>query len=261
MHRLQSFVIVGVVFLFLLVPLAHADLKDGLVVYLPFDEGQGTTAKDQTANKHDGKITKAEWVQGQFGKALKFNGKDSFVEIEYTDDFNITEGITLSAWVLANVPFATVWKGIINAKKSNYGPYLLQTGAGSVGELGIYFKGAWTYLQTKTPLEAKTFHYLVGTYDQKNGMHIYYDGKLDDGAGSAGAKLGPIDANADEGVAIGHNYGLADRFWDGVIDEVAIYNRALTADEVAQLYKAPPSFAVDFAGKLSTTWGQIKEIR
>jgi hypothetical protein len=61
---------------------------------------------------------------------------------------------------------------------------------------------------------------------------------------------------------IGHNYGLAGRFWDGVIDEVVIYNRALSADEFAQIFKDPPvSAAVESADKLATTWGEVKEIR
>jgi len=244
--------------LFLLASLAQADLKDGLVVYLPFDDGSGTTAKDLSGNKHDGQITKAKWVDGKFGKALEFNGTDSFVEIEYAEDLNITEGITLGAWVIANLPFTTVFKGIINAKKSNYGPYLLQSATGSVGELGIYFGGTWTYVQTKSVLVADEFHHLVATYDQKDGMKIYFDGEL---SGTNAGTKGPIDENTDEGVVVGHNYGLADRWWDGVIDEVVIYNRALSKDEVALLYTTPPvDAAVESVGKLVTTWGGIKGI-
>lgn len=240
---------------------AQADITSGLVLYMPFDEGSGKVANDSSGNNHQGKIEKAEWTDGKFGKGLQFNGKDSFVEIPYADDFNITEGITLGAWVMANVPFDPVWRGIINARKTNYGPYLLQTGSGSVGEVGIYFAAAWTYVQTVKPLEKGVFHHLVGTYDQKDGYHIYFDGELNDGAGSAGAKKGPIDENVDEGVMIGHNYGLAGRFWDGIIDEVVIYNRALSVDEIGQLFKEPLAkfMAVDSHNKLATTWGGLKD--
>jgi hypothetical protein len=242
--------------LFFLTSLVQAKLQDGLVLYLPFDEGQGKVAKDLSGKKHDGTINKAEWVNGQFGKALKFGSDDSFVEVAFSDDFKITEGITLGAWVTANTPG---YRGIINARKSTYGPFLLQE-AGSVGEIGLYFKGAWTCAQSRDPLEKDVFHHIVGTYDQKNGEHFYYDGKINEGLNQAPGGKGPIDEAPEEGVGIGYNYGMAGRFWDGVIDEVVIYNRALSAEEVAELFKAPlPGAAVESSGKLATARGDIKK--
>lgn len=251
--------------LFLLANFANADLKNGLVLYLPLDEGSGTVVHDQSGNKHDGKINGATWINGQFGKALNFNGTDNFVEIPYANDFAIADGITLGAWVNANVPFPENWKAVINARKSTYGPYLLQTGASPaapLGEMGIYIGGAWTWAQTKTPLD-KSFHHLVGTFDATKGYVMYLDGKQNVGPTSGGAK-GNIDIDkGKEGVTIGHGYGFAPRWWSGIIDEVVIYNRAITEDEVAQLFKASLSnlLAVGSAGKLSTTWGEIKEMR
>jgi len=262
MRYSKSLFIFGIIMLFLLSPLAQADLKDGLVLYFSFDEGAGKTALDQSGNKHDGSIKGATWTNGKFGKALDFNGSDNFVEVPFDDDFAITEGITLGAWVTANVPFPINWKGIINACKSTYGPYLLQTGANAAapqGEMGLYVSSAWTWAQTLSPLD-KDFHHLVGTYDPDDSYTMYYDGEENVGPKS-GAVTGSIDLDqGKEGVVIGHNYGYADRWWDGIIDEVVIYNRPLTADEVVELFKAPLStyLAVGSAGKLSTTWGEIK---
>lgn len=252
--------LLGIVGLFGVTSL-RADLKDGLVLYLPFDEGSGDQVADLSGNGFKGTVKGAKWTKGRFGSALQFSGSDQWVEVPYDDPFNITEGITIGAWVIANVPFNPEWRGILNAKKSTYGPYLLQTGGAACGEIGLYFAGAWTWLRTVQSLEKTKFHHVVGTYDQKEGLHIYYDGKLDDGAGSAGAKKGKIDSNTPEGLVIGHNYGLAGRFWDGVIDEVVLYNRALTAEEVAELYQNPLSLflAVSPKGKLVTAWGRLKE--
>lgn len=244
--------------LFLLGTIVQAQ-KEGLVLYLPFDEGQGDIAADLSGNGHDGSIKGAKWVEGKFGNALSFNGADSFVEVPFADDFVITDAITLGAWVTANVPFNPQWKGIINARKTTYGPFLLQTGGDSKAEIGLYLGGAWTWLRTTSSLEPGVFHHVVGTYDQDNGLHIYFDGKLDDGEGSAGAKAGAIDEAPDEGIVIGHNYGMAGRFWDGDIDEVVIYNRALSADEVAKLFTTPPvASAVEPGNKLATTWAELK---
>jgi hypothetical protein len=246
------------------VTLTRAGLEDGLVLYLPFDEGAGETTGDLSGKDHDGDIVGATWTDGRFGKALSFNGDGDFVDVPYSDDFAITDGITLGAWVTANVPFPLNWKGIINARKSTYGPFLLQTGsnpATPLGEIGLYLGGAWTWAQTQTPLD-ENFHHLVGTYDPDDGYRMYFDGQPNDGPNS-GAVAGPIDTDpGEEGVVIGHNYGYADRWWDGIIDEVVIYNRVLSEEEVAQLFEAPPvSAAVHYKGKLSTAWGKLKDSR
>ena len=79
------------------IPLIALGDEEGMVVYLPFDEGMGDIAKDISGNGHDGKIVNAEWTEGKLDKALNFNGQDAYVEIKYSDDFNIQDGITLAA--------------------------------------------------------------------------------------------------------------------------------------------------------------------
>lgn len=261
MNYLTNFLAIGIIVLLLSASLAQADLQKGLVLYLPFEEGSGTVTHDLSGKKHDGNIKGATWTDGKFGKALKFNGKDSYVEVPYSDDFAITDAITLGAWVTANIPFPLNWKGIINARKSTYGPFLLQTGASTtapLGEMGLYIGGAWTWSQTKNPLD-KSFHHLVGTFDATKGYVMYLDGQQNDGPNSGGAK-GNIDLDkGKEGIVIGHNYGFDNRWWDGIIDEVVVYNRALTADEVAQLFKSPPvTMAIQSKDKLAIAWGRIK---
>jgi len=258
MHRMQRCFIIGIVMLFLLISLAQAKLQDGLALYLPFDEGQGTVAKDLSDKKNDGAIKKAEWVDGKFGKALKFSADDTFVEVPFSKDFKITEGITLGAWVTANA--SGQFRGIINARKTTYGPYLLQQASSGVGEFGLFIQGSWLCSQSVGSLEKSVFHHLVATYDQNVGEHFYFDGKISESLNQAPKGMGTIDVTPDEGIGIGHNYGMAGRFWDGVIDEVVIYNRALSADEVATLFKAPlPGAAVKSSGKLATAWGDIKK--
>jgi hypothetical protein len=260
MKSMRRCFVISLLILLFTTSLSKADLTQGLVMYLPFDEGQGDVAGDLSGNGHDGELEGPEWTDGKFGTALMFNGSDSFVEVPFHEDFIITEGITLGAWVTANVPFNPEWKGIINACKTTYGPFLLQTGGASKAEIGLFLGGAWTWLRTGNSLEPDVFHHIVGVYDLDNGLHIYFDGELNDGEGSAGVKPGPIDEAPDEGVVIGHNYSYEGRFWDGAIDEVIIYNRALSENEVAQIFLEPPvSAAVEAAGKLAVTWGKIKE--
>ena len=250
---------IGVLMFLFAASFVEAELTDGLVMYLPFDEGQGDVAGDLSGNDHNGSLEGPEWTEGAFGKALSFNGEDAFVEVPFSDDFLITEGITLGAWITANVPFDPQWKGVINAQQSTYGPFLMQTGGDSKAEVGLFLVGAWTWLRSSQSLEPGVFHHVVAVYDMNDGLHIYFDGELDDGEGSAGVKPGAIDEAPGESIVVGHNYGYEGRFWDGDIDEVVIYNRALSADEVAQLYLAPPvAAAVEPGNKLAVTWGQMK---
>ena len=88
---------------------------------------------------------------------------------------------------------------------------------------------------------------------------MYLNGKLD--MGNTSLVKGPIDPTPDEGIVIGHNYGLAGRWWDGIIDEVAIYNKALTEDEVNDLYLGKVKQKIESVGskgKVTTTWGYLK---
>ncbi|MBD3182554.1 hypothetical protein GF312_09700 [Candidatus Poribacteria bacterium] len=247
-----------VVFLILCVTnFTHAQIE-GLILYLSFDEGAGDTVIDISGNENNGSIEGAEWTQGQDGSALEFNGSDAFVEVPYNEMFNLTEAMTLAAWVKpAQAPFAgEQWRGIINGQKTNHGPYLLQMSAAN-GEIGAWLDGAWEWQVTSAVLDTENFWHLVGTYDVDEGFKNYVNGELD----SENAVGGNIQENVDEGIVIGHNYSFDNRWFEGVIDEVSIFNRALTEDEVMDLFEGTIKeqyAAVSSDGKLASTWASIK---
>ena len=68
-------------------------------LYFSFDEGVGDTVKDLSGNNNDGAITKAQWVDGKYGKALEFNGNDTWVDVGGSATLDLQEGMTLAAWV------------------------------------------------------------------------------------------------------------------------------------------------------------------
>ena len=71
---------------------------EGLVLYLPFDEGSGNTIKNLSGNHNDGTINGAEWVKdGKIGAALSFDAGD-YVEIPHSQSLSITDEITVMAW-------------------------------------------------------------------------------------------------------------------------------------------------------------------
>jgi len=258
--RKMFFVPLAVALVLLIGSFAQAQ-EEGLLMYLSFDEGSGNTVKDSSGNGNDGELNGGvEWVDGADGKGLNFNGSDGYVEVAYDDMFNLNTGFTLAAWVKPAVaPFAgEQWRGIINGQMSNHGPYLLQISAAQ-GEIGAWFGAVWQWNLTATNIDTADFWHLVGTYDEKEGFRIYVNGEVD---GEQKGPQGTVIDNVDEGIVIGHNYNFAGRWFEGIIDEAVIYNRALSEDEVIELYEGVIKkrvTAVESSGKMTTTWGHLKD--
>jgi len=259
MKRVSS-ILLTIIFVLLIGSFAQAQ-EEGLIMYLSFDEGSGNTVRDSSGNGNDGELNGGvEWVDGADGKGLSFNGSDAFVEVAYDDMFNLNTAFTLAAWVKPAVsPFAgEQWRGIINGQVSTHGPYLLQMSAAQ-GEIGAWFGGTWVWQLSNTKLDADNFWHLTGTYDEDEGLKIYVKGELDAESGPQGTIIN----NVNQGVVIGHNYSFANRWFEGIIDEAVIYNRALSEDEVMKLYEGVIKkrvVAVESAGKMTTTWGALKEM-
>ena len=79
---------------------SHADLMEGLVLYMPLDEGSGTATQDLSANGFEGELQgNAKWIDGQFGKALQFAAAADHVALEDDAAFHLEGAITQAAWV------------------------------------------------------------------------------------------------------------------------------------------------------------------
>ncbi|HIO08700.1 TPA: hypothetical protein EYN09_17455 [Candidatus Poribacteria bacterium] len=78
--------------------------KEDIVAIWMFDEGSGNTLKNSSENGNDGKlIERPTWVDGKFGKALKFNAdKKQRVKVENSDSLNLTDQISILAWGLVS---------------------------------------------------------------------------------------------------------------------------------------------------------------
>lgn len=105
----------------------EAEDRHNLVLYFPFDEGRGDTVEDKSGNGNNGAVHGAKWVEGKFGKALEFNGVDSFVEVQDNDSLNPTGGLTVAAWVKVHKRIR--YGGIVDkwGQDSGFKGYLLQS--------------------------------------------------------------------------------------------------------------------------------------
>jgi chitodextrinase len=192
----------------------------GLVAAYSFDEGSGSTLGDASGNGHGGTISGAAWATGHSGGALSFNGTNASVSLGSLGTF-YQSGFTLEAWVKKqdathkDVAVVGSWNGGGPMIWVDHlaGDYQLTLGAGMS-----------SYLDSgHTPVGGQWQH-LAATYDGTT-ARFYIDGA--EIANRAAPTVGTSDV-----WRIGAYGGSAGGFFDGSIDDVRIYNRALSAAEV-----------------------------
>jgi len=215
-------------FSFVLVLSIAGNVSAELVGYWKFDEGSGTTAYDSSGNGLDGTLNgDPQWVEGQLGGALDFDGDDS-VEIPHSPLLSITGEITITAWTNmrgnASGELAIVSKG---GWAANDLPYELTETPGGVIFWQFYDDGGRDDCAPDSP-PVDEWHHIAATYDGQI-FKCYIDGELAD----EWAYAGTMPENT-ASVTIGQR-SRGGCFFNGIIDEVAIYNRALSEDEIPDI--------------------------
>ena len=213
--------------------------------YWKFDEGEDDTAYDSSGFNH-GTIYGATWTSGQIDGALEFDGIDDYAEVP--DDNSLEpSNLTVSAWIYRN---STSTRDVILQKGSTTylddrnGYYLVVKAASDSG----YSNKAMFYLMVNgqhkiappsdTPIMEDTWYHVAATYDGSS-IKIYVNGVEE---GTPTIESGPIDyigEQQDFKIGAGEKgNGLLQNHFDGSIDDVRVYDRALSAEEVWQLYQA-----------------------
>jgi hypothetical protein len=203
----------------------------GLVLYLTFDEGSGNIAYDYSGNGNNGILYNGPvWVDGKFGKALSFDGVDDYVEIPDAPSLQITSAITMSAWLKFPVGVASD-NGVVQKYPGSDYDYMLYLSV--AGYPSIYIKNpAGTTFSTGYYVNHRdnNWHHWVGTFDGRY-LKIYVDGILRNTTDTGGTT---IRVTSGQPLHIMHGWG---GYLNGTIDEVLIYNRALSDDEIKFLYQ------------------------
>ena len=242
--------------IFLVVPSVGKAIPgdDSLKLYLPFEEGTGKVAKDKSGNGNDGTLEGGtKWIDGKYGKAISLNGKDSGVTVPDSDSLDTPDEITVEAWIY---PLST---------NVDY-PEIVLKGYGTAFEMCVlkdlavdweFHIGGWKTVNSGAgTISLKEWFHAAGTYDGK-ATKVYVNGVEMGEAGNSGA-FGVNDAPVLVGYRL-QNMTIPDMFFDGIIDDVAIYNRALTEKEIqTDMEQGVLPAAVQPTGKLTTTWSRIK---
>ena len=234
---------------------ANADFNDGLVLYFPLDEGEGSTANDFSDFGHHGVIDNPSWTNGKFKGALAFAGAGSgtFITVESTDDLNVNE-MTFMAWINSNN-----WDGTRQiVGKSVHGGCGGRTQYGLFSENGIFrlrFETAGGRRDVDTDLPATGEWVHVAFSNDGTTARLYVDGE----EASSGDMPGELNANGDPW-RLAQDCDRPNNVFDGSIDEARLWNRALSADEIETYMDqgADHLLSVDPAGRASMTWGRLK---
>jgi len=208
-----------------------------------FDEGGGDlTAESVSGQESEIYGHKSLWKKGVSGTALQFDGYNSFLSLPREQGPEISEGITLEAWITLGA-YPWNWTPVI--QQGDEEGFFLGVDAHGHPGLSMMIGKRWEELVSKVFLERNTWYHLAGTYDSVSGrMCIYVDGRE---AGSRMVDRLPI-TQSDASVKIGkgmdrrptdpvrENTFVDSYGFDGMIDEVKIYNIGLTSGEVEQAY-------------------------
>jgi concanavalin A-like lectin/glucanase superfamily protein/uncharacterized protein DUF2341 len=211
-----------------------AHLNKGLVGYWKMDEaswdGSADEVIDSSGNEFHGQAvgtTEPTTATGKFGKGGEFDGIDNTVNLGNPTALQAFDTITLSAWV--NTDIADSSNYIFISKDSD--AYYLAITNGNVRFRSLDLSSDTT--TGETTLSTDTWYHLAATYDGKT-VKVYVNGEIDDTEVSSGSM-----SDGSNDVQIGSFTGTGN-FFNGTIDEVRIYNRALSPQEIKDLYNWAP---------------------
>ena len=207
----------------------------GLVAAYGFDAGSGTSAADQSGNGNNGTLTNATWAgasAGKFGNAVSFNGSNAFVNVPNSASLNLSTGMTYEAWVRPTALTAGDWNTVIFKERPGYYASALYANTGSNRPSANVFASADYDLRGTAQLAVNTWTHLAATYNSSV-LNLYVNGTQVASQPATGQIVSSSGALKFGGNAI---WG---EWFNGLIDEARVYNRALSAAEIQADMNAP----------------------
>ncbi|MFI6321270.1 LamG-like jellyroll fold domain-containing protein [Nonomuraea sp. NPDC050556] len=203
----------------------------GLVAAYAMNAGTGTSIVDTSGKGNNGTAASATWTTGKYGQAMSFNGTSSWVTVNDSSTLHLTNGMTLEAWVKPTS--VTGWRTVLMKEFGADLAYAIM-GSGSSGPAAFIYTTSGANAPAPSNLPLNTWSHVAATYDGSN-LRMYVNG--------AQVAVNPTGGNLRAGTSplrIGGNSGSGEYF-SGLIDEVRVYNKALTAAQITTDMNTPVS--------------------
>jgi hypothetical protein len=235
--------------------LAEIDMETCVGAWL-FEDIAGKMVVDSSSAGNDGDIEGGPGlVNGVFGKAMDFNGSDDFIIIPDSDSLEL-EYLTMAAWVyLRSYPEdARILTQEVDGDPYSTYSIMMSGGGYTKFEFRISLDNVRQRIPTIADVPLETWTHVAATYDGEKAV-LYINAEIDLEQPQSGTLL-----TTDNPLYIGASQFWTPRFFDGLMDEVTLFNVALDQDQIGELMNRGISemMAVSSKGKLITTWAQLK---
>lgn len=232
---------------------------DAVGIWL-FDEGTGDVAKDSSGNGNDGKLIKRpKWVKGKFGTALEFDAQANYIDCGNDASLKPASAITIALWF--KTPDSGTHRQLVSdLTLAGFHGYDLMIRDTGIVYMQFGTGSGWCPSESIAAYDDDKWYLFVGTWSGGD-LDMYIDGAEVSYAQHCNtAKYSPAIGEPTYIGIYGPQIGGPGNFFNGIIDEVTIFNVALTENDIQSIMtKGLKSVAaVSPTGKLATAWGAIK---
>jgi len=181
------------------------------------------------------------WVDGISGKALEFDGVDDYVDCGNDDGLNLTNSFTWSAWIkTSDEDWNPIFAKDNNADNGTATGYRFYKTVDEKIRAAGSWGGSWSTIDSTGTISLGEWNHVVASF---NGTHVNL---FINGFNSGSATASPL-TNSDDNLLIGKDYQAGPALFNGMIDEVSIWSRALNATEIDALYHFQQPFTINYS--------------
>ena len=220
-------------------PTSKDTLRNGLMGWWTFDGADVTavTTTDKSGTGNNGtRVSGTKIINGKIGQAMKFDGVGSYIDLGSSATLNQQGALTLSGWFKLNGDYTTAQALIVSSISGFTTNYALTFGF-TDNKLELWHTGAGPDVTSNRSITDNLWHFFVVTRSGSSGnwkVNIYIDGVLD----KAGTTANNPNDTVSAAVAIGRFGGYSPSYrFNGSMDDMRVYNRALSATEITALYQ------------------------
>ncbi len=218
---------------------------DALAAWWKFDEDRADAVLESVTQTRDAIQGRFRYVEGASGMGLKFDGSTTRILRKAAHMPYLTDGFTIEAWV-APQAYPWNWCAIVNQEKDHKAGYFFGIDAYGHVSLQLAVKGKWHSCTSKQKIPFMEWSYVAATFEKNRGLAVFINGRE-----VAGLPLeGTVEPPSNVDLEIGRTHSKlpatdlvrkevsfpASYSFDGILDELKIYRRALGAHEIQRTY-------------------------